>query len=65
LKRPAFDASETEDRIQKTGNRSKAKARRQNPAVDFASKARRDDPAHHGGETSESGSSAGQAKRAN
>jgi hypothetical protein len=33
---PVFDASEKEDRIQKTGNRRVSKSRRQNPAVGFA-----------------------------
>jgi hypothetical protein len=33
---PDSDASKTEDRIQKTGNRSDTKPRRRNPAVGFA-----------------------------
>jgi hypothetical protein len=32
---PVFDASKTEDRIQKTGNRMGSKRRRQKPVVDF------------------------------
>jgi hypothetical protein len=33
---PGFDALETEDRIQKTGNRSASKTRRQKRVVGFA-----------------------------